>query len=875
MRTRLLAAALTLIPAGQTLAQPGTGETWDTFGPDRASGVFLNITREHLENNYADAIAVDHADRILILNDWREDGSTNLDCALTRHIANARLLDMSFTGPQELEATQRIALDLGGANLDVCNSLAVDDVNRPIIAGFATTGSVTSGFLMRRRTTGIADTSFSSDGQLALANVAGFTGTDSRLDHVLSIGEKIVACGSVKRGASFNMLIVRFSANGQLDTSFSGNGWAEVDFGVNGTRNDSCKRIVALPNGDLIAGGTITDANGARAYGFARFNSSGGFVTSFGNQGRLIIENTSQIASTPSLTDLAWDAGRNRLLAACNLSFAFSLADTSCVMAIRGANGALDPTFSNAGRLSFRFSNFGGGIRETGDSTLTRIHVRDDGSFYALGTHENSETDASTYGSSDFVSMRFEADGSVVESGPQAYAGDGITFTSMPEVSVSQVAHPNSSWRRVGETLVDSTIYRGNLLFLVNRNRFPSFVYDHDGDGNLDEPGPIAPVAGALVTDGLFSADFDYDGVAPSTLATPITQPPAGLGNYCSVRAANGAFGLLPQGSGSDPCQVFLNDNPSLIIERAGKYSLSGFNWVIGTCSGGFITLRSGNGTAPFDLAFNDAAGRSNCVFTASPDAMPVFSRPYTGTNSGVGNTQSFNHDPYNISLDVTDFGQSSTNGFNACAIDNRGRQRSIGNPDANPSTCNYDNSGVDEPAMDIGVTNSRNVIAVADGRVTMAIPRHVPRFSPASMDPYQREVFVRHSVGGGRYAEEFTTYYAHMSDTAVRTGDLVLAGDVLGQVGTTGASGGEHLHLGVIRHTNLTFRPTFELNFVGGSWDRDASVGAVDPFGWLAPQGFDPWAWRFRNHASNPLLNDAGALSPQLWRNGQAPPLQ
>ena len=42
-------------------------------------------------------------------------------------------------------------------------------------------------------------------------------------------------------------------------------------------------------------------------------------------------------------------------------------------------------------------------------------------------------------------------------------------------------------------------------------------------------------------------------------------------------------------------------------------------------------------------------------------------------------------------------------------------------------------------------------------------------------------------------------------------------------------ASSGEHLHLGVIRHTNLTFRPTFELNFVGGSWDRDASVGAVE----------------------------------------------
>lgn len=457
--------------------------------------MFLNITREHLVNNSAHAIAVDRAGRILILNDWREAGSINLDCALTRHIANARLLDMSFTGPQELEATQRIALDLGGVNLDVCNSLAVDDVNRPIIAGYATTGSVTSGFLMRRRANGSADTSFSSDGQLALASVAGFLGTDSRLEHVLSIGDKIVACGSVERGASSNMLIMRFTASGQLDTSFSGNGWDEVDFGVNGTRSDSCKRILALPNGDLIAGGIITDTSGDRAYGFARFTSSGGYVTGFGNQGRLIVANSSQLASTPSLTDLAWDAGRNRLLAACNLDFAATFSDSSCVMAIRGANGTFDPLFADAGRLSFRFSNFGGGIRETGDSTLTRIHVRDDGSFYALGTHENRETDASTHGSSDFVSMRFEADGSVVESGPQAYAGDGITFTSMYEVSVSEMAQSGSPWRRVGETLVDSTTYRGNLLFLVNRNRFPSFVYDHDGDGNLDEPGPIAPVA--------------------------------------------------------------------------------------------------------------------------------------------------------------------------------------------------------------------------------------------------------------------------------------------------------------------------------------------------------------------------------------------
>ena len=874
MASRRVLVLAMLIASTCLQAQPDTGTTWDAFGPDRASGVFVNITRRHLINEYAYGITVDDKNRLLVLNSWREDGNSNSDCAVTRHINNARMLDMSYTGPDDLEGTRRVAADMGSINADTCTSIDADTDGKAVIAGWGTRDGGLSGFLVRLSQNGDYDSSFSSDGKLALANVAGFTNTNSWLNQAIAVGDKVLACGWVTRGSNNNMLITRFNANGTLDTGFSSDGHAEVDFGGTGTRADVCTRMVVLPDGDIIAAGSANNASGEKAWAFARFNSNGSFDSGFGNSGRLLVDHNSQIAVTPSLADVVWDAPRGRLMAACNLNFP-ALDDSACVLAIK-ANGTLDATFDQDGQRSFRFSQYASEIRAPGSSVLQRLLVRDDGAMYLLGTHFNEDAgDFASYEQKDVAVLRMESNGSVIESGPQVFAGDGITLPSLAEAnqSVSEAER-----LRTTEEMVDATWYKGNILFIADRARYQRYQYDHDGDGILDEQGPIAPVVASLVGESLFNADFDFDGIDGYLAGVPAITEPAGYGHYCSVRnPSNGSYGVLPQGSGSDPCQVYLDDNPNLIVERSGLYSLSGVNWVIGTCSGGFVTLRPGTGTQPIDTAFADTAGRSNCIFTVTPQQFQVFSQPYSGTNSGIGNTQSFNHDPFNISIDVAEFGQPN-GGFNSCAIDNKGRDRSIGDPDANPSTCNYDNSGVNEPAMDIDVGSPRLAASVAPGRVVMAVPRQVPWSAPAQMDPWQREVFVRHQVGSGRYAEIFTTYYAHMQNTYVRRGELVDTGDWLGSIGTTGASTGEHLHLGVLRNTNLSFRKSFELSFAGHAWDRNPGVGSVDPFGWFPANGLngvDPWAWRFRNHASDPLLDDAGGFSSFMWLPGEAPPLQ
>ena len=135
MQRRLIAVLLALGSAGPALAQSGSAANRASFGPDRANGAFINITRQHLATLNAQGIAVDREQRVLVLNEWRDEGSSNYDCAVTRHIRNARLLDMDYTGPDELEATRRVAMDMGGNDIDLCTSLDVDASNRAVIAG--------------------------------------------------------------------------------------------------------------------------------------------------------------------------------------------------------------------------------------------------------------------------------------------------------------------------------------------------------------------------------------------------------------------------------------------------------------------------------------------------------------------------------------------------------------------------------------------------------------------------------------------------------------------------------------------------------------------------------------------------------------------
>jgi murein DD-endopeptidase MepM/ murein hydrolase activator NlpD len=134
------------------------------------------------------------------------------------------------------------------------------------------------------------------------------------------------------------------------------------------------------------------------------------------------------------------------------------------------------------------------------------------------------------------------------------------------------------------------------------------------------------------------------------------------------------------------------------------------------------------------------------------------------------------------------------------------------------------------------------------------------------SDSPLQQEIEIEHVVvGGSGYTETYATYYAHLSWMLVKAGDSVTQGQLIGFSGNTGSSSQPHLHFGVTRLSNTASMLLKTLQFFDPPKHSNGSDVAIEPYGFRASQGFDPWAYK---------AYPAGALSVNLWFYGLEPSL-
>ena len=85
---------------------------------------------------------------------------------------------------------------------------------------------------------------------------------------------------------------------------------------------------------------------------------------------------------------------------------------------------------------------------------------------------------------------------------------------------------------------------------------------------------------------------------------------------------------------------------------------------------------------------------------------------------------------------------------------------------------------------IDIAASGTVAIVAAADGVVSRSY------YSSS----YGNVVFISHSIGG----QLFTTVYAHMSSRKASSGQVVAKGQLIGYMGNTGHSYGQHLHFEV-----------------------------------------------------------------------------
>lgn len=103
----------------------------------------------------------------------------------------------------------------------------------------------------------------------------------------LEFGGKVVVAGYSEAGASADFSVVRFNADGTLDTSFGVKGTATYAVGPG---DDFARAVTVEDDGKILIAGTSETAGGNYDLSVIRLNVDGSLDTSFGNEGKVTVD---------------------------------------------------------------------------------------------------------------------------------------------------------------------------------------------------------------------------------------------------------------------------------------------------------------------------------------------------------------------------------------------------------------------------------------------------------------------------------------------------------------------------------------------------------------------------------------------------------
>jgi uncharacterized delta-60 repeat protein len=188
---------------------------------------------------------------------------------VSRYNSNGTL-DSSFSGDG------RAFVDFGPGD-DYAADIAIDDDDAIVIVGGAQSRRRIG--VARFTANGVPDTTFSGDGKRTSNLVSGNEWAD---DLVLDSSGRLVVGGVAEFSGVGRFVLVRYNADGSLDTTFSGDGWISADIAPG---YDALLALALQGDGKLVASGLVESAAEMRMT-VARFTSNGTLDTTFSGDGK-------------------------------------------------------------------------------------------------------------------------------------------------------------------------------------------------------------------------------------------------------------------------------------------------------------------------------------------------------------------------------------------------------------------------------------------------------------------------------------------------------------------------------------------------------------------------------------------------------------
>lgn len=360
-------------------------------------------------------------------------------------------------------AAGKATANYGGT--DSANAVAIMSNGKIVVAG-TTTALGTSDFaVLRYNANGTLDTSFDSDGGV-ITDISGGS-VDVASGVAVQSDGKILVVGT----NGLDTVLVRYHANGALDTFFGAGG--RVITNVSGTDRGTC---LAIQNdGKILVGGT-NDIGASPDFTILRFNKDGSPDTTFSGDG--LIDFT--FGGNDLCTSIALQPNGSIILA----GFSDDVGTNDFAVGRVTSAGVLDGTF-------------GGGDGQvltpvSGDDQATSVKVQPDGKILVGGSVID--------GSEDFAIARYNTAGTLDTS----FSGDGLFVHTFGSLDVARGMALQKDGKIV---LAGSSTDSGTNDFALAR-------YNSDGtqDLSFSADGELTTDIGAATTDQANAVALQADG---------------------------------------------------------------------------------------------------------------------------------------------------------------------------------------------------------------------------------------------------------------------------------------------------------------------------------------------------------------------------
>jgi uncharacterized delta-60 repeat protein len=322
--------------------------------------------------------------------------------------AQAGQLDTAFGGDG------RVATDVT-ARGDMATSVAVQADGKIVVAGGAGWNRNPRFVLIRYNGNGTLDTSFGGDGKVT----TDFTrAEDAAWGIAIQADGKIVAAGDAALGTgNSRFAVVRYNADGTLDTSFGGDGKVTTQF----TRHDDPVAGLAMQaDGKIVVSGGAAHDGPNSNFALARYNSDGTLDLTFGGDGKV----TTDFVGRHDFANAVAIQTDGKVVAAGLAGFSRTHGKGRLALARYKPDGTPDSGFSSDGKLTTNFTR--------GDDSVQGVAVQSVGSIVAVGIAAFATSNATfalaRYTQTGILDGSFGGDGKVrtAFNGNAAYAYDVV-----------------------------------------------------------------------------------------------------------------------------------------------------------------------------------------------------------------------------------------------------------------------------------------------------------------------------------------------------------------------------------------------------------------------------------------------------------------